>query len=176
MLLVCFKCLATLQVASVEALLGHLKYIHGIHSGTGTKLVCMQDNCYATFNKVFCFKRHLLEIHCREETNVSNCHGEVHAIVAGTGQPEMPAVCNIEDSSGGDNDIGDMDLDEQIEEDMDVDVISDAIITFIATLKSYNSIPYSASNEIVNQVRELLKTVVMTLKKKTEKKTESISN
>ncbi|PIK52380.1 hypothetical protein BSL78_10692 [Apostichopus japonicus] len=130
----------------------------------------MQDNCYATFNKVFCFKRHLLEIHCREETNVSNCHGEVHAIVAGTGQPEMPAVCNIEDSSGGDNDIGDMDLDEQIEEDMDVDVISDAIITFIATLKSYNSIPYSASNEIVNQVRELLKTVVMTLKKKTEKK------
>lgn len=170
MLLVCFKCLATLQEASVEALLGHLKYIHGIHSGTGTKLVCMQDNCYATFNKVFCFKRHLLEIHCREETNVSNCHGEVHAIVAGTGQPEMPAVCNIEDSSGGDNDIGDMDLDEQIEEDMDVDVISVAIITFIATLKSYNSIPYSASNEIVNQVRELLKTVVMTLKKKTEKK------
>lgn len=39
MLLVCFKRLATLQEASVEALLGHLKYIHGIHSGTGTKLV-----------------------------------------------------------------------------------------------------------------------------------------
>lgn len=64
-----------------------------------------------------------------------------------------------------------MDLGKHFEEDMNVNVISDAITTYIVTLKSYSSIPYrSVSTEIVNQVREMLKTVVMKLQQKTEKK------
>ncbi|KAJ8027961.1 hypothetical protein HOLleu_30066 [Holothuria leucospilota] len=54
------------------------------------------------------------------------------------------------------------------QDELDEDAINEIDLSFLATLRSYNSIPFSAVNEIIAEVREILAAIILNLKRKTE--------
>lgn len=62
--MLCFKCLINIE-GDTKDLFKHLKYIHGIHSGTSTYIVCREEGCNLSFNYLSSYKRHLQAKHAQ---------------------------------------------------------------------------------------------------------------
>lgn len=132
----------------------------------------MQENCTSTFHKLFCYRRHITLNHLQaagssgitcNDLDVEDQNDDLHS-------DDMREVHSHNDGSTNEANMEDEedDFHEDEEDDSHADVINEVIIAFLATLRSYGSLPYSASNEILNQVREIVNTVVTVLKRKTE--------
>ena len=61
----CSKCLAKVR-GGVKHLFSHLKFIHGLNSGSKQKIKCIQDGCTEVFSYCSSYKRHILAKHAHK--------------------------------------------------------------------------------------------------------------
>ena len=69
----CFKCLTKVR-GGVKHLFSHLKFIHGLNSGSKQKITCIQDGCTEVFSYCSSYKRHILAKHAHKVKQPTSLH------------------------------------------------------------------------------------------------------
>ena len=140
----CYKCLNEVQ-GGVNGLFNHLKYVHGVHAGTSTFVVCRQDGCMSTFQYVSSYRRHILAVHAADtatgvvqEHEVDVDHSDVESTPMSEDEPDS--------EQDGQNCVD----------------IYEAISFFIANMKA-SAVPSSTIQTVIQDVEELITVVVSRL-------------
>ena len=143
--MLCYKCLNEI-CGGVKGLFNHLKYIHGVHSGTSTIVVCRQDGCLATFQHLSSYRRHILAEH-------TNTAAGTYTMPQGT--PGLESEMEQCDKMTSCTDEPHDDIDEWTGEDE----LFESVSYFIASMRA-SSMPYSSIQKVILEVEELIKVVV----------------
>ena len=145
--MLCFKCLNEVG-EGVSGLFSHLKYIHGVHSGTSTFIICRQGGCLASFSYLSSYKRHIISEHANIEVRPQAEQSQVLE------DEESGQFCAEPEESHSN------DATQQCRDDL-----FEAVSFFIASMKA-SSIPYSSIQKVIYEVEDLLQVVCNHLQRK----------
>ena len=156
--MICFRCSKEIP-GGIKDLFKHLKYVHRLHSGSATFIVCRQGGCCDTFSHISSYKRHI----CVEHTSSTCSLPSVDNENAPVGSEAAECFLELDDTGSQNSDIED----EQSQDGELKDDILDATSFFIASIKA-TAVPYSMVQQIVYETEELMKKIVTNLQSKLE--------